>query len=61
MNFLNLIKSVKCNETMIFSATDEHGELAPRVGFFHNFKKSDFLVKKWDKKLEDLSPIRNLF
>ncbi|XP_001603971.1 protein AAR2 homolog isoform X2 [Nasonia vitripennis] len=38
-----------------YSATDEYGESAPRVGFFRNFKCQDFIVKRWDKNLEDLS------
>lgn len=30
--------------------------MAPRIGFFHDFKKCEFLVKKWDSKEEDISP-----
>lgn len=44
-----------CIIYLIFSATDEYGESAPRVGFFHHFKRSEFVVKRWDTKLEDLS------
>lgn len=40
-----------------YSTTDNYGEVRPRSGFFHNFKKQEFLVRKWDKKLEDISPI----
>uniref|UniRef100_A0A914V7U3 Protein AAR2 homolog n=1 Tax=Plectus sambesii TaxID=2011161 RepID=A0A914V7U3_9BILA len=28
---------------------------APRIGFFHDFKPQEVLVKKWDKQTEDLS------
>ncbi|XP_072761899.1 protein AAR2 homolog [Anoplolepis gracilipes] len=38
-----------------YSAANEFGELAPRIGFFHDFKKCEFLVKKWDSKEEDVS------
>ncbi|XP_012543004.1 protein AAR2 homolog [Monomorium pharaonis] len=38
-----------------YCAVNEFGELAPRVGFFHDFQKSEFLVKRWDSKAEDIS------
>ncbi|XP_015591459.1 protein AAR2 homolog isoform X2 [Cephus cinctus] len=38
-----------------YSAANEFGELAPRVGFIHNFKKSEFVVKRWDSQKEDIS------
>ncbi|XP_075230621.1 protein AAR2 homolog [Lycorma delicatula] len=38
-----------------FNASNEHGDLAPRIGFMHNFEKKSFLVKKWDTELEDIS------
>ncbi|XP_006611900.1 protein AAR2 homolog [Apis laboriosa] len=38
-----------------YSAIDEFGEAKPKVGFFHTFKKSEFLVKHWDTTEEDLS------
>lgn len=38
-----------------YSATDEFGETTPKIGFFHIFKKSEFIVKCWDEKEEDLS------
>ncbi|XP_071571650.1 protein AAR2 homolog [Temnothorax nylanderi] len=38
-----------------YSAVNEFGELAPRVGFFHDFQKGEFLVKRWDNKEEDFS------
>jgi hypothetical protein len=34
---------------------NSEGDTAPRVGFVHNFKKSEFVVKKWDSALEDIS------
>jgi hypothetical protein len=40
---------------VIFSAMNSEGDTAPRVGFVHNFKKSEFMVKKWDSALEDIS------
>lgn len=36
------------------SATDKYGNTAPRCGFFHNFKKGECLVKKWDRDKEEL-------
>jgi len=38
-----------------FSVVNSDGEVAPRVGFVHNFKKSECLVKKWDSAAEDIS------
>lgn len=38
-----------------YSAVNEFGEAAPKIGFFHIFKKSEFLVKQWDAAEEDLS------
>ncbi|XP_011498606.1 PREDICTED: protein AAR2 homolog [Ceratosolen solmsi marchali] len=38
-----------------YSAVDQYGESAPRIGFFHNFNKSDFIVKRWDASLESIS------
>lgn len=41
---------------MCYSAVDKtFGESAPRVGFFYNFKKSEFLIKQWDVEKEDIS------
>jgi hypothetical protein len=40
---------------VIFSAVNSEGDTAPRVGFIHNFKKSEFMVKKWDSAIEDIS------
>jgi len=38
-----------------FSVVNSEGDVAPRVGFVHNFKKSECLVKKWDSATEDIS------
>lgn len=38
-----------------YSAVNEFGEVAPRIGFFHDFKKCEFLIKRWDCKEEDIS------
>lgn len=38
-----------------FSAVNNTGQSAPRSGFFHDFKRSDFVVKLYDKKTEDIS------
>ncbi|XP_065335175.1 protein AAR2 homolog [Cloeon dipterum] len=38
-----------------YSARNKHGDATPRVGFFHNFKKSEILVRKWDPNAEDIS------
>ncbi|CAH0558993.1 unnamed protein product [Brassicogethes aeneus] len=40
---------------IFYSATSNTGDIAPRTGFFHNFRKSEILVKKWDSQLEDIS------
>lgn len=40
-----------------FSATNNHGDVAPRVGFMHDFKRSEFVVKKWDSENEGISLI----
>ncbi|KAI8424503.1 hypothetical protein MSG28_002966 [Choristoneura fumiferana] len=31
------------------------GDVCPRSGFMHYFHKKEFLVKMWDKKMEDIS------
>ncbi|XP_020283936.1 protein AAR2 homolog [Pseudomyrmex gracilis] len=38
-----------------YSAVDKFGEMASRVSFFHDFKKCEILVKKWDSKEETVS------
>lgn len=40
-----------------YSATNKHGDVAPRVGFMHDFKRSEFVVKKWDSESEGISPV----
>lgn len=38
-----------------YSAVNEFGDMAPRSGFFHTFKKSELLAKQWDSKESDIS------
>jgi len=38
-----------------FSATGKYGDVAPKVSFLHNFKRQEFLVKKWDIDSETIS------
>nr|CAD7589768.1 unnamed protein product [Timema genevievae] len=38
-----------------YSATNSQGDAGPRVGFIHNFQKSELVVKRWDKDAEDIS------
>lgn len=40
---------------VFYSAVNSVGDAAPRVGFFHDFKQSEFLVRKWDELAEDIS------
>lgn len=37
------------------NATNDHNDYAPRIGFMHNFKPAEVLVKKWDTENEDIS------
>jgi len=37
----------------LLSATDKYGNIAPRCGFFHCFKKGECFVKKWDMVNEE--------
>ncbi|XP_012259201.2 protein AAR2 homolog [Athalia rosae] len=38
-----------------YSAANGFDDLAPRVGFIHNFTKSEFLAMTWDAEKEDIS------
>lgn len=38
-----------------YSSVSKEGCVAPRVGFFYNFKKSEFVVRKWDPETENIS------
>lgn len=38
-----------------YSSVGKHGDISPKVSFLHNFKKHEFLVKKWDLDAEDIS------
>ena len=35
-----------------FSSVSLEGCVAPRTGFFYNFKKKEVVIKYWDNKLE---------
>ncbi|XP_026497014.1 protein AAR2 homolog [Vanessa tameamea] len=37
------------------AVSKETGDISPRSGFMHYFDKKEFVVKMWDKKLEDIS------
>lgn len=38
-----------------YSPVDVCGESGSRSGFFYNFRKREFLVKKWDREKEDIN------
>ncbi|KAL1132604.1 hypothetical protein AAG570_010556 [Ranatra chinensis] len=38
-----------------YSATNKHGDSAPKISFFHNFKTSEIVVKVWDTQAEELN------
>lgn len=38
-----------------FSIKNIHGDTAPRSGFFHIFKRKEFLIRKWNISTEDIS------
>ncbi|XP_057651976.1 protein AAR2 homolog [Diorhabda carinulata] len=40
---------------IFFSSVSNTGDVAPRIGFFKTFRKSEVLVKKWDKVNECIS------
>ncbi|XP_044741037.1 protein AAR2 homolog [Chrysoperla carnea] len=40
-----------------FSSVGNMGDVAPRTGFMHDFQRTEILLLKWDKKLEDIKPI----
>ncbi|CAH1105542.1 unnamed protein product [Psylliodes chrysocephalus] len=40
---------------IFFNAVSDTGDMAPRIGFFKNFRKSEVFVKKWDKENECIS------
>lgn len=41
---------------IFYSSVDSNsGDIAPRIGFFHNFKKGEFVVKKWNVDEENMS------
>uniref|UniRef100_A0A1B6EZA2 Protein AAR2 homolog n=1 Tax=Cuerna arida TaxID=1464854 RepID=A0A1B6EZA2_9HEMI len=38
-----------------YSGTNRHGDVTPRAGFMHIFKKSEILVRRWDSEKEEIS------
>lgn len=40
---------------IFYDSVSNTGDTAPRIGFFHHFKKGEVLVKKWDRELEKIS------
>ncbi|CAG0887788.1 unnamed protein product [Darwinula stevensoni] len=39
-----------------YSAVSKEGQVAPRTGFFHVFRRKELLVKNYDPHLEDIPP-----
>lgn len=37
-----------------YNAVNKHGDVAPRLGFFHNFQSQEILVKIWNSEREEL-------
>ena len=42
------------------SAVNKEGNIAPRTGFFHFFKRREVLIRAWDQKMEDLKENQEL-
>ena len=40
---------------VFYSSVSSTDDVAPRIGFFHNFKRGEVFVKKWDKQTEQIS------
>ncbi|KAI4460040.1 a1 cistron splicing factor aar2-related [Holotrichia oblita] len=40
---------------IFYSAVNDYGDIAPRSGFFYNFKQGEMIAKKWDKDECDMS------
>ncbi|XP_055332955.1 protein AAR2 homolog [Paramacrobiotus metropolitanus] len=40
-----------------YSAVSKHNVTAPRTGFFHDFKRKEVVVKRWDRKNEGLDTL----
>lgn len=38
-----------------YSASNNYEETSFRSGFFYNFRQGEFIVKKWDRKMEEIS------
>lgn len=37
-----------------YNAVNSHGDVAPRIGFFHNFQPQEIVVKVWNSDKEEL-------
>lgn len=40
---------------IFYSGLNDYGDIAPRSGFFYNFKQGEMIAKKWDKDECDIS------
>lgn len=40
---------------IFYSSVSHTGDVAPRSGFFYNFRKGEIVVRKWNIKEEDMS------
>lgn len=38
-----------------YSPLNNYGEVMPKLGFFYNFRKSEFMVRKWNTNLQCVS------
>ena len=45
---------MKLQKQITFSIENSYGDQSPKIGFFHNFKKKEVIVKKYDKEKEIL-------
>nr|CAG4637252.1 EOG090X0AVR [Ceriodaphnia reticulata] len=37
-----------------YSSVSKEGSVAPRTGFFHNFRKKDVVIRRWEPEIEDM-------
>lgn len=40
---------------IFYSAVNSYQETSLRSGFFYNFRQGEFIVKKWDEQMEEIS------
>jgi A1 cistron-splicing factor AAR2 len=48
------VKNVIVCFYIISSSVSKEGSVAPRTGFFYNFKKKEVVVRKWNPEIEDV-------